>query len=304
MASPEGGNASGNIYAAPGSTEGSGAHLKCLCTNARNMRNKPDEMEVLVSSQSYDVIGISETWWNESHDRSAGMEGYRLFRRNRQGRRGGGVAPYVRDRCDCTALTVRDDVVESLWVRIKGMENKGDVTVGVYYRSPSQDVSTDELFCRQLGEISGLVALVLMGDFNFPGIDWEYHTAVTSRSWKSLKFVEDDNFLSQVLSEPTRKGAFLDLLFVNREGLVGDVMQAGQKTSLAKQGTPCGAQEEKAIVSSLEVRSGFAGRVQSHALHLQGEDVKGQSSTRVESGQCCFRHQEMLFLSMLIATGG
>ena len=41
-----------------------------------------------------------------------------------------------------------------------------------------------------------------------------------------LKYVED-NFLSQVLSEPTRKGALLDLLFVNREGLMGDVMVGG-----------------------------------------------------------------------------
>ncbi|GAB0210316.1 mitochondrial enolase superfamily member 1 [Grus japonensis] len=103
------------------------------------------------------------------------------------------------------------------------MENKGDVLVGVYYQSSSQDVSTDELFYRQLGEISGSVALVLMGDFNFPDINWEYHTAVPRRSWKFLKFV-GDNFLSQILSEPTRKDALLDLLFVNREGLMGDVM--------------------------------------------------------------------------------
>jgi len=33
-------------------------------------------------------------------------------------------------------------------VRIMGMESKGDVVVGVYYPSPSQDVSTDESFCR------------------------------------------------------------------------------------------------------------------------------------------------------------
>jgi len=33
--------------------------------------------------------------------------------------------------------------------------NKGDVVVGVYYRLPSQHVNTDELFFRQLGEISG-----------------------------------------------------------------------------------------------------------------------------------------------------
>ena len=86
VALPEGGNASGNIFTAPGSTEGSRAYLKCLYTNTRSMRNKQDELEALVSSQNYDIIGITKTWWNESHDWSAGMEGYRLFRRDRQGR--------------------------------------------------------------------------------------------------------------------------------------------------------------------------------------------------------------------------
>ncbi|KAK4806168.1 hypothetical protein QYF61_001091 [Mycteria americana] len=94
---------------------------------------------------SYDVIAISETRWNESHNWSAGMEGYRLFRRDSQGRRGGGVALYVRERFDCTALTVHDDVVESLWVGIRGMENKGDVVVGAYNRSPSQDAKAQKL---------------------------------------------------------------------------------------------------------------------------------------------------------------
>ncbi|GAB0177355.1 anoctamin-2 [Grus japonensis] len=151
------------------------------------------------------------------------MEGYRLFRRDRQGRQGGGVVLFVREKFDSTALAVRDDKVESLWMRNKGIEKKEDVTVVVYYSLPSQDDSTDELFYRQLGEISGSVALVLMGDFNFPDITWEYHTAVTSKSGKFLKCVED-NTLSQVFSEPARKDALLDLLFVNREGLVGDVM--------------------------------------------------------------------------------
>jgi len=44
------------------------------------------------------------------------MEGCRLFRSDRQGRQGGGLALYVRERSDCTALTIRDDVFESLWV--------------------------------------------------------------------------------------------------------------------------------------------------------------------------------------------
>jgi len=65
-----------------------------------------------------------------------------------------------------------------------------------------------------------------MEDFNFPDISLEYHTAVTSRSWKFMTFV-GDNFLSQVLSEPTRKDVPIGLLFVNREGLVGDAMVGG-----------------------------------------------------------------------------
>ena len=36
-----------------------------------------------------------------------------------------------------------------------------------------------------------------------------------------------DNFLMQLVSEPTRGSASLDLLFTNREGLVGDVVVGG-----------------------------------------------------------------------------
>lgn len=73
-------------------------------------------------------------------------------------------------------------------------------------------------------KLSSLLALI--GDFNSPDFTWEYHTSVTSKSGKFLKYVED-NFLSQVPSEPARKDALLDLLFVSREGLVGDVMVDG-----------------------------------------------------------------------------
>lgn len=47
------------------------------------------------------------------------------------------------------------------------MENKADAVVSIFYQLPSQDLGTDKLSCRQLGQISGSVALVLMGDFNF-----------------------------------------------------------------------------------------------------------------------------------------
>lgn len=86
MALSEGDQASGDIHAAPGSTVGSEVYLKCLYTNARSVRNKRDELETSASSHSYDIIGFVETWWNESHYGSAGLEGLRAFSRDGQGR--------------------------------------------------------------------------------------------------------------------------------------------------------------------------------------------------------------------------
>lgn len=60
------------------------------------------------------------------------MEGYQLFKRVQQGRRGA-VALHVREKLDCIGLAVSDDGVKSLWVRIKGMDSKSEVFVGVYY---------------------------------------------------------------------------------------------------------------------------------------------------------------------------
>jgi len=76
---------------------------------------------------------------------------------------------------------------------------------------------------KRLAEVSQLLALVLMGDFNLLDICWKYKTVERKQSRRFLECVED-NFLTQLVSELTGGGASLDLLFTNREGLVGDVV--------------------------------------------------------------------------------
>ncbi|KAK4823940.1 hypothetical protein QYF61_008326 [Mycteria americana] len=191
------------------------AQLKCLYTNVRSMGNKQEELEAIVHQENYDMVAITETWWDDSHNWSAAMDGYKLFRRDRRGRRGGGVALYVRECLDSLELDDGDDRVEGLWVRIRGKANKADIVVGVCYRPPNQDEETDELFYKQLGEASRSLALVLVGDFNLPDVCWKYNTAERKQSRRFLERVAD-NFLTQLVREPTREGAPLDLLFTNR----------------------------------------------------------------------------------------
>ena len=65
-----------------------------------------------------------------------------------------------------------------------------------------------------------------MWGFKFPDICWIYNTADREQSQRFLEHV-GDNFLTQLVKEPMRGSKILDLLFVNREGLVGDVKVGG-----------------------------------------------------------------------------
>jgi len=47
------------------------------------------------------------------------MDGYKLFRKDRQGRRGSGIALYIRECFGCLEFYDGDDKVECLWVRIR-----------------------------------------------------------------------------------------------------------------------------------------------------------------------------------------
>ncbi|TRZ14264.1 hypothetical protein HGM15179_012846 [Zosterops borbonicus] len=194
-----------------------------MYTIARSMGNKKEELEIIVQQQSYDVVNITEMWWDDSHSWSTMLDGYKLFRRDRKGRRGGGVALYIRETFGTITIETSDEEVECLWVKIKGKANKADIPPGVCCHPPNQEEEVDNLFYTQLENVSGLSPLVLVSDFNLPDICWELNTVEKRQSRKFLECVED-NFLLQLVGEPTRGGTRLDLLFANREGLVGDVV--------------------------------------------------------------------------------
>ncbi|GAB0182109.1 hypothetical protein GRJ2_000676200 [Grus japonensis] len=65
-----------------------------------------------------------------------------------------------------------------------------------------------------------------MGDFNHPDICWRDNAAERKQSRKFLECVYD-NILLQVIEEPMRRGAMLDLILTNKEGLVGDIKLKG-----------------------------------------------------------------------------
>ena len=55
-----------------------------MYANVRSLVNKREELELVVEHEDYDVIGFSETWFNELNaDAEVELAGYKILRRDR-----------------------------------------------------------------------------------------------------------------------------------------------------------------------------------------------------------------------------
>ena len=71
----------------------SGSHsgLKCVNLNARRIVSKMDELRRMTDDTQPDIIGITETWTKpDMGDAEFGLAGYKMFRKDRLVKRGGG----------------------------------------------------------------------------------------------------------------------------------------------------------------------------------------------------------------------
>lgn len=84
------------------------------------MGNKQEEMEAIVWQANCDIVTNAEIWWDHSHDWTAAMDAYKLIRRDRQLRRGSGMALYIREYLNVVEIRVGNYKVESFLIRIGG----------------------------------------------------------------------------------------------------------------------------------------------------------------------------------------
>ena len=95
----------------------------------------------------------------------------------------------------------------------------GDTVLGVYYRPPDHNEEVDEALYRQVIAASQLQTLVIMGEFNYPDLCWKTCSASHPQCRMLLQCI-DDNLLMQMVDEPIRGGALLDLVLTKKENLV------------------------------------------------------------------------------------
>lgn len=65
-----------------------------------------------------------------------------------------------------------------------------------------------------------------MGSFKHPSMWWKVNRAGSKQSRRFLESVAD-SFFTQVMDEPTRQGALLDLSLMNKEELIRELKADG-----------------------------------------------------------------------------
>lgn len=211
----------------------------------RTVPTKVPFIQDLLQYSNQLFIALTETWLREHLDAELNVDGYTLFRqdrnrprKHRRGRDSGGVAFYLRDNMAATAepiLNFSNGVVDALGLHVKSQ----DLVLIVVYRQPDDSTSghrsTSVEFRHALREIKSALSnlpsptpeIILCGDFNLPNVTWPEGTVKTGASRDEqamvhdLKEVTDEHFLFQQIQKPThRRGNTLDLCFCNNPAFI------------------------------------------------------------------------------------
>ncbi|PIK61736.1 hypothetical protein BSL78_01290 [Apostichopus japonicus] len=121
--------------------------------------------------------------------------------------------------------------VNSVWCELSTNNSKRSrdvITVGVVYRSPNSSDDNDVVLFDSIRK-AAKGDVVIMGDFNFPDINWI--DGSSSRKGSNFLDVVQDCFLHQHVTFPTRGDNILDLVLSSNPSNVVDL------TGLGKLGT-------------------------------------------------------------------
>ena len=202
-----------------------------MYSNVDTVTNKMDELRARITVVDPDIVGLTEIKPKKSSctvlPQELHIAGYTSFV-NITGR---GSVLYVKNSYCATELIPSGCSEASCWCTIK-LNSTETFIVGVVYRSPnssSQQNAVMETMIRTVAD-SNYSYFLVMGDFNYPQIDWSSESTFEAENHPAHCFLMciQDCFLHQHIREPThyRHGQtanILDLILTNGDELVSDL---------------------------------------------------------------------------------
>ena len=165
-----------------------------------------------------------------------------------------GVVMYAKNSLNASLVNIDEcqNFKDCLWIRIPTQEN--DLLVGCIYRSGTQNkaVTLDPEMYKMIKSMTlkcGYKNVLIVGDFNHPGIKWSPHPIITTdhrnQNHPEYQFVNciTDAMLTQHVSKATRdregqRSVTDDLIFTSDEDMIENLQHIGH----------CGASDHQILM--------------------------------------------------------
>ena len=213
--------------------------IKCLYTNADQFMNKRRELKTQLDDEVHRplIIGITEVLPKNSRYAVDQIElqltDYDLFTNIDNNTNGRGICLYIHSSLNATSykFTQAVNFQEVVWASVQ-LGSKEKLIIGCMYRSPNSDNNNNAQLCQLFSSLNPTASnqMLLMGDFNFPKVNWVDCTCSCSIDSIEYSFLEStrDSFLTQMVHEPTRfrpgqEPNILDLIWTSDTSLVDDL---------------------------------------------------------------------------------
>ena len=155
--------------------------MKLSIVNFCSVTNKRTQLEVFLVTYAIDIIIGTESHLNESILNSEVFpNNYQTYRKDRK-TSGGGVFISIKSSIPCTQIN-DNSTIEIVWAHVH-LDKNNDFIVGSFYCPPhSSDTILDNLQSSidTIKQKYPHTQIILGGDFNCPGIDWENSTLINS----------------------------------------------------------------------------------------------------------------------------
>ena len=146
-----------------------------------------------------------------------------------------GISIFITDGLHASEVTFSPVFSEQLWLEFK-LKDEDKLILGCIYRSPSgdqvQQIEQTSKLCQLMKEVTDTNPshLVMVGDFNYPEIDWTNGLSSAAHPHHTHDFISttQECLLFQHVLEPTRfrhgqSPTLLDLILSNEDGMISEL---------------------------------------------------------------------------------
>ena len=199
--------------------------------NAQSIVNKTSELYDMLYHTLPDCVLVSESWLQA--DICDGLLDpkciYNVFRKDRVGRRGGGVCAFVNRNHPVLPVTLQDKYSDLELLGIDFVGVKPMLRMFIVYRPPYYDLNAISyasllIECLKQYSTNNKYVHLIIGDFNLPQANWDVLTGPDDNVYNTILSFFLNNGYSQIVHFPTRGCNFLDLVLTDVDMMVTNVM--------------------------------------------------------------------------------